>query len=102
MPYLLDTCALSEFVAPDPDLKAVERLVHLPRNEIYLCAITIGELEQGITEMQPCDRKAFLRKWLDEHVLMLYAERTFPDDAGEGFPHCRHGDGPRVDGGDAQ
>ncbi len=78
MSYLLDTCSLSEFVVPKPDPKAVNALTALPREEIYVSAITLGELEQGVSELRPGPRKAFLRRWLDEHVFTLYAERTIP------------------------
>src|SRR4051812_18930411 len=80
MSYLLDTCSISEFVARKPNPTVIEKLVQLPRAEVHLCAITIGELEQGIVEMEECDRKAFLQKWLEDHVLPLYFERTFPID----------------------
>jgi toxin FitB len=80
MPFLLDTCAISEFVTAQPDPHAIQYLIALPRAEIYLSAITIGELDRGIAESQTGKRKAFLQTWLDEHVLPLYAERTLPVD----------------------
>jgi tRNA(fMet)-specific endonuclease VapC len=80
MPFLLDTCSLSETVAKKPDLKVIARLVALPREEIYLSSITIGELEQGIAELEAGKRKTFLQSWLEGHVLPLYSQRTLPID----------------------
>ena len=80
MPFLLDTCSLSEFVVPKPNLAAKEKLTSLPRAELFISTITIGELEQGITELAEGNRKRFLRGWLDDHVLVLYAQRILAVD----------------------
>ena len=77
MPFLLDTCALSELVAIERDPKAVENILRLPREELFLSAITIGELQNGTEQLAPCARKEFLRTWLDDHILKLYLNATF-------------------------
>jgi toxin FitB len=74
--FLLDTCSLSELVTESPYPSAVEQLTALPRNEIFLSVMTIGELQQGVAEMAPCRRRTFLKTWLEEHVLPLYAHCT--------------------------
>jgi predicted nucleic acid-binding protein len=83
MAFLLDTCAISEFVAPRPEPGAIEKMLDLPREELWLSVITIGELQQGIAEMKACKRKTFLEDWLDRHVLPLYADRTLVFDVTE-------------------
>ena len=77
MGYLLDTCALSELVSKFPHLPARSVLVSLPRSEIHLSIITVGEVHAGIVEMTDCPRKNFLIKWFNDHVLGLYLEHTF-------------------------
>ena len=80
MAYLLDTCALSELVAKKPHRPAVENILRLPREDIFLSTITIGEIQSGIDELQPCERKVFLQVWLEDHVLKLYSDRTIAVD----------------------
>ena len=84
MPFLLDTCAICEPVSKKPNPHAMGQLVQLPRDEIHISAITIGEVEQGIQEMQPCKRRTFLESWLEDHVLALYADRTYAVDVAIG------------------
>ena len=60
MPYLLDTCAISEFVAPKPDRNAVEAMLKLPRTDIFLNAITVGELpREASMNFRPEDARPF-------------------------------------------
>jgi predicted nucleic acid-binding protein len=80
MAYLLDTCALSELVAKKPHRPAVEKILRLPREDIFLSTITIGEIQSEIDELQPCERKVFLQVWLEDHVLKLYSDRTIAVD----------------------
>lgn len=80
MAYLLDTCSISEFVSKAPNPKAVDGLIALPREQIHLSVITVGELDQGITELKEGKGKTFLRTWLDDHVLVIYAQRLLPLD----------------------
>lgn len=80
MAFLLDTCTLSEFVATKPEAKVVGRLLALPREAIHISAMTIGELEQGVSELKASKRKEFLRTWLVDHILPLYGERILAVD----------------------
>ena len=81
MPFLLDTCAISELAAQVPDQRAVDRILSLPRDELFLSVIVVGELHAGIEQMPPSKRKDFLRSWFTDHVLTLYADRTHGIDA---------------------
>lgn len=51
-------------------------------SELFVSAITILELELGVLAMERKDtaQGAILRKWLNEHVLPEFAERTLPID----------------------
>jgi predicted nucleic acid-binding protein len=80
MDYLLDTCALSEMVAYERNRKAEEAILALPRESIYLSAISVGEINCGILEMATGAKKTFLTQWFHEHVLGLYVNRTLPLD----------------------
>src|ERR1035437_3360935 len=77
MAFLLDTCAVSELVAKSPNPHAVQAITNMPRDEIFLSIITVGELHAGIVGLAATARKAFLTSWFNEHVLGLYGPRTF-------------------------
>ena len=62
MSYLLDTNVLSELAKPKPDAGVVEWLrKHEP--ELYLSAISIGELRRGIESLSAGKRKTALQSW---------------------------------------
>lgn len=84
--FLLDTNVISEL-----------RKVHLGKANtgvarwanavdavaLYISAITVLELEQGVLLVERKDPKQgkLLRSWLDNHVLPEFAERVLPIDA---------------------
>ena len=63
MSLLVDTKFLSELARPRPDETVVE---WLRRNEpnLYVSAITIGELRRGIDSLAAGARRTSLQKWL--------------------------------------
>jgi predicted nucleic acid-binding protein len=63
--YLVDTNVLSEAVKPLPDLKVMAWLRKHER-EIYISAITIGEIRRGIERLGDGKRKTELQEWLQE------------------------------------
>ncbi|HUO07993.1 MAG TPA: type II toxin-antitoxin system VapC family toxin [Phycisphaerae bacterium] len=75
MAYLLDTCALSELSAKKPDPRVVDALLALPREQVYISTITLGEIQQGIEQLPASARKDFLLKWFAESVLAVFAPR---------------------------
>ena len=80
MPYLLDTCALSELVAIKRDPRAVDNILRLPREELFVSSLTIGEIQDGIDHLPPCGRKDFLTSWLEHDVLRAYSNPPLPVD----------------------
>lgn len=87
MSFLVDTNVLSAWspgrAAVDPALAA---WMEAASDRLYLSAMTIAELEQGLAKLRREDaaRKAEqLAAWLDA-VLHLYAPRVLPLDAGVG------------------
>ena len=61
--YLVDTNVFSELAKPRPDTRAVAWL-RQEEAELYVSAITIGEIRRGIERLPDGDRKAALRAWL--------------------------------------
>jgi len=79
MRILLDTCALSE-IRKEQGSPAVKRFVHaVPDEDLFLSAVTIGEIVKGITLLKDSRKKAGLELWL-ENVQRHYHERILPLD----------------------
>ena len=81
MPYLLDTCAISELGEERPDLKVKQALLALPREELHLSTITLGEIQYGIALLPDSSKKSRLISWLNLSVIAVFADRTIPVDA---------------------
>jgi len=76
--YLLDTNVVSELRKGKKADAGVRMWAGaLPAASLYLCAISILELEIGILQIERRDRKqgALLRAWMDGHVLPAFEGR---------------------------
>lgn len=80
MKFLLDTCALSELVKPAPNPGVVHWFSQQDELSLYLAAVSVGELNRGITKLAAGKRKSFLQKWLNDGVVKRFAERVLPLD----------------------
>lgn len=80
MSYLLDTCALSELVARNPDPGVVEWIDGIDESRLHLCAITIGEIQKGIQKLAASRRKRALIEWLEGDLLLRFQDRILPID----------------------
>lgn len=79
--FLLDTMVLSELRKRDRNPNLVRWLTGIPANDIFLSAVTIGEIERGIVRQRAKDA-AFaeaLESWFDR-TIQLYADRILPVD----------------------
>ena len=79
MNYLVDANVLSEATRPSPDLKV---LAWLERHgsELFLSAVTVGELQRGVALYPQSRKRAALAKWLGE-VLKNFEGRILPVDS---------------------
>jgi len=80
MNYLLDTSVISELVAKQPNPKVVEWIDSIEETRLYLSVITIGEIRQEIEKLPDSPRKAALREWLEDQLLIRFSERIVPLD----------------------
>jgi predicted nucleic acid-binding protein len=81
--YLLDTNVVSELRKAKKAARSVRMWAQsLPAASLYLCAISILELEIGILLIERRDRKqgAVLRAWMDGHVLPAFDGRILAID----------------------
>ncbi|WP_135230007.1 type II toxin-antitoxin system VapC family toxin [Deinococcus fonticola] len=78
--YLLDTNVISEATKARPAPAVVAFLQGQPLSQLYLSAITLGELEWGTEQVTDPARRAALRQWLTHSVLPDYLGRILPID----------------------
>ena len=64
MKYLLDTNVISELRKPNCNPKVRAFTDQLPPEEMYICALTIGELSYGIEKLPAGKKKHELAIWL--------------------------------------
>lgn len=83
--YVLDTNVVSELRkagSGKADHRVTQWAATVPPTSLFLSAITILELEQGVLLVERRDRAqgAALREWLDRRVLPAFAGRVLPID----------------------
>ena len=79
MPYLLDTCVISELRKPRCDPAVSSWMAGVQPDEVFLSVLTLGEIRRGIELHRAKDAKASgaLERWLlglETH----YADRILP------------------------
>lgn len=75
MIYLLDTCVLSELLKKQPQPRVVEWVHRQEEERLCLSALTLGELQKGITKLPGSKRRRSLQAWLDEDLRQRFAGR---------------------------
>lgn len=81
MKYLLDTNAISELLAKQPNQQVIRWIDALDTNSVYLSVITIGELRKGIEKLADSRRKDILSTWLTDDLLLRFGDRVLSVDA---------------------
>jgi len=80
--WLLDTCALSEYVRKAPAPKVIAWLDEQDEASLFISVISLGEIEKGILKLRKADprRSQKLTAWLGK-VEQRFAGRVLPLDA---------------------
>ena len=68
--YLLDTNVVSELRKPRPNPAVVKWLTQTPNAQLFISAVTVGEIQSGIeiTRVQDHEKAAAIERWLDDVV----------------------------------
>ena len=66
MRYLLDTCVLSELVKPAPDASVLGWVQARKAQDLYISAMTWGELQRGVNKLPESKRRSELTLWLQQ------------------------------------
>lgn len=69
MKVLLDTCVLSELVKRAPDSQVLRWLETRKAHELYLSAMSWGELKRGVARLPESKRRTELTAWLEQLVV---------------------------------
>lgn len=82
MNWLLDTCALSEYIKKSPADEVIRWLDEQPESTLFISVICLGEIEKGIIKLHHVDAKRSkkLTAWFGK-LEQRFAERTLPLDA---------------------
>ena len=77
MSYLLDTNVVSETERKRPDSHVLKWLDRVDSGNVYLSALTIGEIKKGVAKLASGKRKAHIQNWLED-VRQHFAGRILP------------------------
>jgi predicted nucleic acid-binding protein len=80
MPFLLDTCAVSEPLQKHPKKEVLEFLGSLVPSESFVSVFALGELWKGIELLPPSRKKTQLADWFREDFEPGFAGRVLPLD----------------------
>ena len=80
MHYLLDTCVLSEFSRQKPEQKVIRWIEQMDEEQLFICSITIGEIQRGIERLTDSQRKTALLTWLANDLVERFGPRVLPID----------------------
>ncbi len=76
MNFLLDTCVISELTKTKPNSTVITWLRTQHEEHLFLSSITIGEIQKGITKLNPNSaKKAKLQIWLDVDLVIRFGKR---------------------------
>jgi toxin FitB len=76
---LLDTCTLSELRQPKPDAGVARAIQALDSDDLFVSAITIGEIVKGVALLPDGQKKRLLQTWL-QTLERHYGDRILPID----------------------
>jgi len=79
--YLLDTCVLSEFTRRQPDARVIAWLDAMDEEQLFISAVTIGEVQRGIQRLPESRRKTELAVWMNNGLMARFAGRIVSIDA---------------------
>jgi len=79
MSFLLDTCVVSEFSKPAPSAKVLRWVDEQPDQNLFISAITFGEIQKGIATL-PHGRKRQILETFLKNTLETFDGRILPLD----------------------
>jgi toxin FitB len=78
--FLLDTCFVSELSKRHRSPGVIAWLAEQSEEDLFLSAVTIGELEKGLAKLRDTVRARRVRSFVETEVVDRFRERTLATD----------------------
>lgn len=78
--FLLDTNVVSELVRPTPEARVVDWVAAQSAPDLFIAAVSLGELVRGVSRMPSGRRRARLARWVEVDLAARFAGRVLPFD----------------------
>jgi len=78
--FLVDTCALSELVKPNPSGDVSEWFDATPPEALYVSVLTLGEIRKGVEKLEGGHRRSRIATWLETELPAWFEDRVLPVD----------------------
>ena len=80
MRYLLDTCVISEVTKKRPSAKVLTWLDAQEELTLFLCVITLGELQKGVSKLSTSRKRVRLQQWVEQDLTRRFTGRILSVD----------------------
>ena len=80
MSYLIDTCALSEIVKPNPNRRVIDWFEATSQEALFVSALTLGEIRKGVEGLPDGRRRTRIAAWLETELPAWFEDRVLPID----------------------
>lgn len=81
MIYVLDTCVVSEISKQNPAQEVLSWISNQSDDSLFVSALTLGEIEKGISKLPESSKKDILNSWFQNDCLRQFKKRVLPVDA---------------------
>ncbi|MCY4627947.1 MAG: type II toxin-antitoxin system VapC family toxin [Acidobacteria bacterium] len=78
MSYLVDTCAVSELIKPQPSASVFAWFRHAPAEALFVSVLTLGEIRKGVASMPVGRRRERNAAWLRVDLPRWFEDRILP------------------------
>lgn len=78
--FLLDTCVVSDLAKKRPAAPVAHWIKTQSEAELFLSAVTIGEIEEGVAALSPGSKRDELFAWVRHELPARFAGRILPVD----------------------
>jgi toxin FitB len=80
--FLLDTNVVSEIKRPKPAPRVTQWLVEQRKDDLFLAAVSLGELVRGVERLPVGSRRQTLERWITHEIMQDYKGRILAFDKG--------------------
>jgi len=78
MNFLLDTYVIYEVLKAKQSKRIIEWFREQDENNLYISALTLGEIHKGIEKIQDINRKRKIHLWVEQDLRNRFRDRILP------------------------